>query len=238
MESSNRKGAINASSADILDMRATTLDIISPDHTHALVNDLFLDLGKDAVRAKNGENLTQTARGMLKASERKTRQATKGARTKAVTGVRYVNGVTQPATRAELQAEATKDARHSAKLGRHLKAAGENRPSDAIKGSLATHHIVAAGDKRANRAKSLLFNWGIGINDVDNGVRLPRWLSSPKPAALTDAIVHSIVHTDVYHLTVYYRLKQVAAVHPAVDTHARVELRGMKQELEAGVFPY
>ena len=88
------------------------------------------------------------------------------------------------------------------------------------------------------RARKLLFKWGIGINDVDNGVRLPRWLSSPKPPSLTDATVHAIVHTDLYHTTVHYRLKQVAVVHPSEGTYARVELKGMKQELSAGVFPF
>lgn len=238
MDNANRIGPITASSGDILDMRTETLDIIKHDNAHEVVNNLFLDQGKDAVRAKNGENLTPTAQGMLKASERKTRQTAKDARKKAATGVRYVDGITQPATPAELAADAKGGARHSAKLESNLKAAKQARPEDAQSGSLATHHIVAATDSRAMRARKLLFKWGIGINDVDNGVRLPRWLSSPKPASLTDATVHAIVHTDLYHTTVHYRLKQVAVVHPTEDTYARVELKGMKQELSAGVFPF
>ncbi|RUL68513.1 AHH domain-containing protein [Dyella choica] len=146
--------------------------------------------------------------------------------------------MTQPATPAELAADAKRDARHSAKLESNLKAAKEARPKDAKGGSLATHHIVAVTDPRAMRARKLLFRWGIGINDVDNGVRLPRWLSSPKPASLTGATVHAIVHTDLYHTTVHYRLKQVAVVHPTENKYARVELKGMKQELSTGVFPF
>lgn len=63
--------------------------------------------------------------------------------------------------------------------------------------------------------RASLFQWGIGINDVDNGIRLPRWLISQKPISLTDATVNAIVHTDVYHAEVHYRLREVARTHPA-----------------------
>lgn len=86
--------------------------------------------------------------------------------------------------------------------------------------------------------RASLFQWGIGINDVDNGIRLPRWLISQKPISLTDATVNAIVHTDVYHAEVHYRLREVARTHPAEPPFARVELRGIKQELATGVFPY
>jgi len=240
MDNANsRTGPISASSADILDMRTEALDIIRHDNPHEVINNLFLDQGKDAVRAKNGENLTQTAKGLMLGAERKTTRAVKeGRKKKEDHGVRYQGGYTQPATKDQLEAEAKSDARHSTILGKHLKAAGDLRPSDAKTGSVASHHIVAVTDPRAMRARMLLFKWGIGINDADNGVRLPRWLSSEKPGRLANATVHAIVHTDVYHVTVHYRLRQVAKIHPNEDTFARVELRGMKQELVAGVFPY
>jgi hypothetical protein len=238
MDNANSMGLINTPSEDILDMRTDALDLVEHDNAHEVVNNFVLDDSKDATRARNGENLTQTAKGMMKAAERKTQQATKEARQKPPTGVLYEKGLTQPTTPKELAAEAKKDARHSANLERHLKAAGEAKPTDAQKGSLATHHIVAVTDKRARKARALLFRWGIGINDVDNGVRLPRWLSSPKPASLTNATVHAIVHTDRYHSTVHFRLKRVAKKYPKEDTHARVELRGIKQELATDSFPY
>lgn len=238
MDNANRVGPINALSADILDMRTGMLDVVQHDNSHEIVNGLFLDEGKDAVRAKNGENLTPTAKSLMSASERKTRQAVKETRQKAPPGVRYEKGITQPATIGELESEAAKVTNHSARLTRHLNAAGETKPNDAKKGSLATHHIVAVTDSRALVCRMFLFKWGIGINDVDNGVRLPRWLSSEKPASLTGATVHAIVHTDLYHATVQFRLRRVANVHPNEDGPARVALRGMKQELSTGAFPF
>lgn len=232
-------GPINASSSDIIDMRTTSLGIIKHDNPVEVVNNLFLDQGKKTIRAKNGENLTQTAQGMMLSSERKTRKQVKEARQKkAASGVKYEKGITQPATFQELEAEADKAGNHSAKLARHLDAAGETKPSDAVKGSLATHHVVARTDTRALPSRILLFQWGIGVNDVDNGIRLPRWLISQKPASLTDATVHAIVHTDVYHAEVHYRLREVVKAHPNEASFARVELRGVKQELATGVFPY
>ena len=38
MDNANRIGPINASSADILDMRTETLDIVKHDNAHAVVN--------------------------------------------------------------------------------------------------------------------------------------------------------------------------------------------------------
>lgn len=239
MDNANSMGLLNTSSDEILDMRTDAQDLIEQDNPHEVVNNFVLDEGKEAIRAKNGESLTPTAKGMMKAAERKTQQAAKEARKKIPSGVRYEKGVTQqPTTRAKLVAETKKDTNHSAKLERHLKAAGDTKPTDAQKGSLATHHIVAVTDKRASKARMLLFGWGIGINDVDNGVRLPRWLSSPKPASLTGATVHAIVHTDRYHSTVHFRLKRVAKKYPKKDTHARVELKSIKQELATDSFPY
>lgn len=238
MDNANSMGLINTPSEDTLDMRTDALDLVERDNAHEVVNNFVLDEGKEAIRAKNGENLTPTAKGMMRAAERKTQQEAKEARQPAPTGVRYEKGVTQPAARAELAAEAKKGTNHSAKLERHLKAAGETKPTDAQKGSLATHHIVAVTDKRASKARKLLFGWGIGINDVDNGVRLPRWLSSPKPVSLTEATVHAIVHTDRHHFTVHFRLKRVAKKYPKEDTHARGELKGIKQELATDSLPY
>jgi hypothetical protein len=75
-------------------------------------------------------------------------------------------------------------------------------------------------------------------HDVANGDRLPRWLSSKEPTSLADATVHAIVHTDVYHAEVHYRLREVSKSHPDEASFARIELRDMKQELVTGVFPY
>jgi hypothetical protein len=85
MDNANRMGPINASSDDILDMRTTSLGIIKHDNPIEVVNNLYLEQGKKSVRAKNGEKLTQTAQGMILASERKTRKNVKDAKQKKTT---------------------------------------------------------------------------------------------------------------------------------------------------------
>lgn len=72
--------------------------------------------------------------------------------------------------------------RHSRILARNIKnAAGESKHAEAD-----SHHVAAAQDKRAQRARTLLFRWGIGINDADNGLYLPKTWASAVPG-LEDA---------------------------------------------------
>lgn len=89
------------------------------------------------------------------------------------------------------------------------------------------HHIVALKDKEARQSRFLLFRVGIGINDGDNGVFLPRCGSGlpgyPKAAH------HTPFHAALYHMTVWDRLR-VHDDQPAT----RGELRDLKADLRAG----
>lgn len=137
-------------------------------------------------------------------------------------------------TAEKLIAEAARKTRHSAKLARNMKAAGENRPADAAPGTVSAHHIVAAADSRANESRKMLFGWRIGINDVDNGVLLPAYKNTAV-AGLPNATKHAVVHTDTYYVNVQERLWAVPR-----DDHAagRGTLRRIKKQLIDGVFPY
>ena len=60
---------------------------------------------------------------------------------------------------------------HRRTLARNIdKGFGVARPA-----AVCAHHIVASQDIDANLARELIFACGIGINDVDNGVYLPRF---------------------------------------------------------------
>lgn len=148
--------------------------------------------------------------------------------------VLYKNGVTLPVTAERLMAEAERKTRHSAKLARNMKDAGQGRPVDAAPKEVSAHHIVAAMDTRAEQSRMRLFGWRIGINDVDNGVFLPAYKNTAV-SSLPNATKHVIVHTDTYHLNVRARLRVVPS-----DDHAegRLALRQIKKELVDGVFPY
>lgn len=146
--------------------------------------------------------------------------------------VRYRNGVTLPIAAKRLLADARRrNARHSDTLARNLAAAKVERPA-----GVAAHHIVAHGDARAFPSRELLFGWGIAINDVDNGVYLPRNRRSHVPS-LPHAVKHSTLHTGLYHLEVYARLVDVAIGHEHAQA-GRDSLRGIKAELVDGTFPF
>ncbi len=147
-------------------------------------------------------------------------------------GVRYKNGRTMPISAKRLMAASRiKGIRPSYILSSSMVASGQVRPDN-----VAAHHIVAAGDRRAVRSQNRLFGWHISINDTDNGVFLPRFKSTAVET-LPNAIKHSGLHTEHYHLEVFARLSQV----PRDFEHherGRLVLRTIKQELIDGVFPF
>lgn len=84
--------------------------------------------------------------------------------------MRYKNGFTLPTAASVLLANAARqDYNHRRGLSGNIVAASKQaRPSQAC-----AHHIVALLAAGAARSRMLLFRWGIGINDADNGVFLP-----------------------------------------------------------------
>jgi hypothetical protein len=146
----------------------------------------------------------------------------------------YKNGFTLPVTAERLIAEAERTNRQSAKLARNMKASGQDRPADAAPKTVHAHHVVAATDPSADESRRMLFRWGIGINDVDNGVFLPAYKDTIV-SSLPKASKHVLVHTDRYHVNVLARLT-LAPSDSSPD--GRLALRQIKQELIDGVFPY
>ena len=108
-------------------------------------------------------------------------------------------------------------------LGENLEDAGISRPADS-----AAHHIVAGSDARAAEARAILQQEGIGINDAENGVFLPKNSSVPNP---TGAQVHSTVHTNIYYNAVNSALRNAMP-----GTIADV-LADIADQLLAGTFP-
>jgi hypothetical protein len=144
--------------------------------------------------------------------------------------VRYHNGVTVPSTAKKLRADAARNVRHSRILARNIKnATGESKHAEAD-----AHHVVAAQDKRARRARGFLFRWGIGINDTDNGLYLPKKWSSQVPG-LEDATAHEVIHTTAYHLAVTAKL---ALTRPSNQATGRVTLRDIKFDILNNDFDY
>lgn len=144
--------------------------------------------------------------------------------------VRYENGVTLPAAAKKLRADANRKVRHSRILARNIKnATGEAKHTEAD-----AHHIVAAQDQRARRSRSLLFKWGIGINDKDNGLYLPKKWSS-EVAGLEEATAHEVIHTFAYHLAMTARLQ---GTHPSNQVEGRKTLCDIKYQILQNEFEY
>lgn len=116
--------------------------------------------------------------------------------------VRYHNGITLPASAELLLANAERrDYNHRRTLSRNIvKATAQARLAD-----VCAHHIVALHDPEALLSRNLIFGWGIGINDADNGVFLPR--SSTGLPGHPDAPRHHPHHRVAYHLAVSDQLQ-------------------------------
>ena len=100
--------------------------------------------------------------------------------------------------------------------------------------NVCAHHIVASGHPDAYRSRRMLFGWGIGINDADNGVFLPAYLSSNVPT-LPNAVAHDRLHASArYYLRVEARLR---VVDKTSQPAGRGALRKMRGEMVAGSFP-
>lgn len=137
----------------------------------------------------------------------------------------YLNGYTQrPASVEKLLANAEDLAyNHRRTLARNVtKVEQASRPSVSC-----AHHIVALADKEARRSRQRIFGWGIGINDADNGVFLPR-VGAGLPGH-PNAAHHTPHHRVRYHLQVWMRLQR-ASDEPA----GRTQLGAMKTDLLAG----
>ncbi|MCK9684908.1 AHH domain-containing protein [Scleromatobacter humisilvae] len=138
--------------------------------------------------------------------------------------IAYENGYTVPAAAQTLLANALRrDYNHRRTLSRNLvNATQEGRPA-----SSCAHHIVALRDSEAARSRVLLFRWGIGINDADNGVFLPaRSVGLP---GSPNAAHHTPNHAPEYHYEVFLRLRR------GTDSGGgRRELKDMKSDLLTG----
>lgn len=143
--------------------------------------------------------------------------------------VRYRNGVTLPTSAEALLANAERrDYNHRRTLSRSIvQGTGQTRPKD-----VCAHHIVALHASAAARSRDVLFRCGVGINDVDNGVFLPRYAS--KLPNHPDAPRHDPHHHPSYHAAVLDQLQFV----DSGDTQAcRATLKSLKMDILDGRLP-
>lgn len=87
---------------------------------------------------------------------------------------------------------------NSYELGKNMESAGKPRPNHSV-----AHHIVPATMKKSADAVKILDDYGIKVNDAENGVWLPqKGLDSKGNPSGAIGIVHSGVHPNVYAIWV------------------------------------
>jgi hypothetical protein len=132
-------------------------------------------------------------------------------------------------TDAQLEQDGGRDAKHRRTLDRNLTKAGQARYDD-----VDAHHIVARGHRDAYPSRLMLYGWGIGINDADNGVFLPASANAKAPE-LAKAVGHDEVHRNAgYYVRVERRL---AAADQTQQAAGRGALRKMRADMLSGAFP-
>lgn len=145
----------------------------------------------------------------------------------------YKNGYTLPGKAAALlAAEAASGIAHSRKLGGNLRTAnpGASRPAQTD-----AHHVVASEAAGARVSRTIIFAVGIGINDADNGVVLPRFRTT-RIASMPKASPHQHIHTDLYHANV---VAELAGADDLADSQEiRGILRSISGRLVRGQFVY
>jgi hypothetical protein len=149
----------------------------------------------------------------------------------------YKNGYTIPGKAAALlAAEAVSGIEHSAKLGGNIakvelkKNANWQRHTE-----MDAHHVVAAEAIAADIPRKLMFGVGIGINDRDNGVLLPRYATT-QVATMPNASPHQHIHTALYYsnvVTAFYRVQDKKD-----EQQIRTLLKSIAQRLQNGQFGY
>ena len=149
----------------------------------------------------------------------------------------YKNGYTIPGKAVALPAaEALSGIKHNAKLGGNI-AKDERRSNASWKRSTETdaHHVVAAEAIAADTPRKFMFAAGIGINDRDNGVLLPRYKTT-KIATMPNASPHQHIHTALYYsnvVTEFYRVRDKKD-----EQQVRMLLKSISRRLQNGQFGY
>jgi hypothetical protein len=99
------------------------------------------------------------------------------------------------------------------------------------------HHLVAGWDVRAENALRILLQFGIDPHGAANAAYLPRSVRHTPHPDMPNALAHSTIHTNSYHLNVFYMLREAATTPGATRADIEETLRDIARSLQAGAFP-
>jgi hypothetical protein len=125
----------------------------------------------------------------------------------------------------------TRSSTHAEALAESLEREGSPRPPNH-----EPHHVVPANDPRGARATEILEEAGIGVDDAQNGVWLPRTsagASTPGGIQAEAATSHDSVHTTRYFTELTERLERAREADRVAE-----EMEFIRLELQLGRFPH
>ena len=117
---------------------------------------------------------------------------------------------------------------HSNRLRDNMIAAGRFQAPNT-----STHHIVAWDDERAIRARQILEQVGIHVDDEVNGVYLPMYKKNTPHRDMPNAYAHAGIHTRIYYINITTLLKEVEGNKNEIEA----TLRTIGESLSKGTFP-
>jgi len=101
----------------------------------------------------------------------------------------------------------------------------------------SAHHVVAWNDKRAVIVRAILSQFGIEIDDAENGVMLPSNLKHIPHKMMPNAYAHATIHTQDYYVNITILLQNAASIHGVVKEDIVDVLQEIAQDLQTGKFP-
>jgi hypothetical protein len=129
------------------------------------------------------------------------------------------------------QPVATGSSSHPEVLAESLESSGMPRPSSIHE----PHHIVPSGSPGAERARTILEEAGIHVDDAANGVWLPRTSRVAREGAVVNEAIssHDTIHTARYMAEITSRLEAAAEVDMVYE-----EMEAIRMLIELGRFPH
>ncbi len=102
--------------------------------------------------------------------------------------------------------------------------------------SYHAHHIVAKDAARAKKTAEILSALGIDIDDVDNGVFLPKNDFAKNNVSLKNAYAHENIHTKAYYANVTFQVVEIFENGATKDDMKKL-LRNIADDLRKGIYP-
>ena len=140
-------------------------------------------------------------------------------------------------TRTELKNNISQELRNARRRARYRFKRNMGAYSGARPADMDLHHLVAGWDERGELALRILLQFGIDPHSAVNGAYVPHSVRRTPHPDMPQAHAHSTIHTDFYHLNVFFMLREAATIPGATKEDIEEVLQDIARSLQAGTFP-